>query len=203
MSADERSAGLARELVAMAEADEALRAELAATGELFDGYAPGMEALHRRHAQRLTDILDDHGWPSPADVGEQACEAAWLVLQHAIGDPPLQRRGAMLLADAVARGEASAARWAMLEDRIAVFEGRPQRYGTQLDWDEHGQLSPHTVEDPSGLDQRRAEVGLEPVQAALDRLRERVAAEGQRAPADRIRSRQEQREWARRAGWRD
>ncbi len=187
----------------MAEADEALRAELAATGELFEGYAPRMEALHRQHAQRLTEVLDESGWPTPDDVGDDGCEAAWLVLQHAIGEPALQRRGAELMARAVARGEASAARLAMLEDRIAVFEGRPQTYGTQLDWDERGLLSPADVHDPEGVDERRAGVGLEPLQDAVDRVRERAAAEGQRRPEDPRRRQREQRDWARRSGWRD
>ena len=43
----------------------------------------------------------------------------------------------------------------MLEDRIRFFEGRRQRYGTQLDWDADGSLSPGEVEDPHQLAERR------------------------------------------------
>jgi hypothetical protein len=40
------------------------------------------------------------------------------------------------------RGDAPALQAAMLEDRIRAFEGRPQRYGTQFDWDANGEPSP-------------------------------------------------------------
>src|SRR5262245_43076841 len=135
------------ELVAMAEEDQRVRAELAAEGSLFEGYHPRMEEVHRRNAARLTEIMAEHGWPGRTLVGKEGAHAAWLVLQHAIGNPPLQRRGLELLRRAVAEGEVPAALAAMLEDRIRSFEGKPQVYGTQFDWDEHGRLSPLPIED--------------------------------------------------------
>jgi hypothetical protein len=36
---------------------------LANDGSLFDGYHLAMEAVHRRTAARLGQILDAHGWP--------------------------------------------------------------------------------------------------------------------------------------------
>src|SRR2546430_12422286 len=36
----------------------------------------------------------------------------------------------------------------------------PQVYGTQYDWDEKGELNPHPVEDPEGVDELRRSVGL-------------------------------------------
>src|SRR5262245_59076243 len=125
---------LRRELLAMAAEDQAVRAELAADGSLFEGYHPRMEAVHRRNAARLAEILREHGWPGRGLAGEDGGHAAWLVLQHAIGDPPLQRAGVRLLWAAAAAGEAPAWQAAMLEDRVRSFEGRPQVYGTQFDW---------------------------------------------------------------------
>jgi hypothetical protein len=69
-----------------------VRADLAAAGLLFDGYHPRMAEVQRRNAARLAAILDGHGWPALALVGEDGAAATWLVLQHAIGDPPLMRR---------------------------------------------------------------------------------------------------------------
>jgi len=76
---------LREQLVAMAAEDARVRAELAATGELFRGYAPRMEDVHRRNARDLLAIVREHGWPGRTLVGEEAMHAAWLVLQHAIG----------------------------------------------------------------------------------------------------------------------
>jgi hypothetical protein len=129
---DEPGRSLREELLAMAAEDQRVRAELAADGSLFDGYHPRMAEVHRRNAARLTEILDLHGWPGRDLVGADGAAAAWLVLQHAIGDPPLMRRGLELLWR-LAPGEIGPARLAMLEDRVRAFEGRPQRYGTQYD----------------------------------------------------------------------
>jgi hypothetical protein len=134
-------------LLAMAEEDRRVRAELAADGSLGEGYHPRMEAVHRRNATALTAIIEEHSWPGRSLVGDDGTHAAWLVLQHAIGNPPLQRRGLELLRRAVQQGEIPLRQVAYLEDRIRFFEGRPQVYGTQYDWDEHSELAPHPIED--------------------------------------------------------
>ena len=90
----------------------------------------------------------------------------------------------------------------MLEDRIRFFEGRPQRYGTQLDWDAEGNLSPGQVEDPERLAQRRRAVGLPPLAEQVDEARNRAAAEGQRPPADYRAYASARDEWAAGVGWR-
>src|SRR5262249_49304868 len=175
-------AGLRDELLAMAAEDQQVRADLAADGSLFDGYHPRMAEVHRRNADRLKQILEQHGWPGRRLVGKDGAEVVWLVLQHAIADPALQRRGLSLMHEAVAAGEADAAQAALLEDRIAFFEGRPQRYGTQLDWDDDGQLSPHPIDDPAGVDERRRAVGLPPLAESVRRTRQPPAHHGQPPP---------------------
>lgn len=80
---------LRSELVAMAENDLSVREELIADGSLASqGYHPRMEAVHKRNASRLALIIDRYGWPGISLVGEDGARAAWLVAQHAIGNPP-------------------------------------------------------------------------------------------------------------------
>jgi hypothetical protein len=193
--------GLREELLAMAAEDQAVRAELAADGSLFEGYHPRMEEVHRRNAARLTEIIERHGWPGRSLAGEDGAQAAWLVLQHAIGNPPLQRRGLKLLRQAAEAGEVPAWQVAMLEDRIRVFEGREQRYGTQFDWDEGGQISPLPIEDEAGVDERRRSVGLGPLAEDIRRRREEMARSNEKPPSDRAERRRQMEAWARSAGW--
>lgn len=193
---------LRERLLAMAAEDERVRAELAADGSLFQGYHPRMAEVHRRNAAELVGIIAEHGWPGKGLVGEEGAHAAWLILQHAIGDPPLQRRGLELLREAEGRGEVSAWQAALLEDRVRFFEGRPQRYGTQFDWDEEGRLSPLPVEDPAGVDERRAEVGLPPLAEDVRRKRAGVAQGSETPPRDWARRQREMEAWARSVGWR-
>jgi hypothetical protein len=184
-------------LLAMADSDRRVRAELAASGELYAGYAPRMAALHEHNAAQLRAIIAEHGWPGAALVGADGAQAAWLVVQHAIGDPALQRACLTLLEDAAARGDAELRQAALLHDRICFFERRPQRYGTQFDWDEHGQISPWTLEDPEHVDTYRSRVGLEPLAEQLARIRQ--DADG--APPDFQERQRAMLEWARSVGW--
>ncbi len=199
------------ELLEMARGDLTLREDLARDGSLFQGYHPRMETLHQRNAVRLAALIDAHGWPGRSRVGQDGARAAWLILQHAIGNPPLMRRGLTLLRGGVSEGEVSALEVAMLEDRIRAFEGRPQRYGTQFDWDEHGRLSPLPLEDPAGVDARRCAIGLGPLDQDLRRRRAATApgrgrgrgTRAERPPADWAARQREMETWLRQVGWRD
>lgn len=190
------------ELLAMAEADDRVRRELAAEGTLYHGYNPRMESVHRRNAARLSAIIDRVGWPGRTMVGADGAHAAWILAQHAIGDPALQRRVLQLLRQAAAQGEATVLEVAMLEDRIRVAEGRPQRYGTQYDWDEHGQMSPAPIDDPEHVDERRRAVGLSPLEECTQRRREWVRESNEKPPEDWHQRRAEMEQWYRAAGWR-
>lgn len=193
---------LGRELVVMAEEDQLVRAELAREGHLFRGYHPRIAEVHSRNAERLQEIIQEHGWPGRSLVGERAARSAWLVLQHAIAYPALMRRGLELMRAASASSEASAAEVAMVEDRIRVLEGRPQRFGTQYEWDDHGELSPLPIEDPDGVDERRLSVGLPRLGENTRRVREGAQAAGEQPPPDAARRRLEAETWARMVGWR-
>jgi len=173
---------LRRELLNMARLDRTVRAELAASGTLFNtGYEPRMARIHRRNAQRLWRIVESVGWPGTDLVGPDGAEAAWLILQHAISEPDLLRLALPLLTTAAREGKADPAHAAMLEDRIRFFEGRPQRYGTQFDWDADGNLSTGEVDDPQRLAERRDAVGLPPLEEQTEAVRSQAIAEGQRA----------------------
>ena len=191
------------ELLAMAAEDLVLRAELARSGALFDGYHPRMREVHARNAGRLGAILEAHGWPGRSLVGEDASAAAWLVLQDAIGNPSLQRRGLTLMSAAAATGDVSPIHVAMLEDRIRSNEGKGQRYGTQLDWDAEGRLSPLPIEDEPNVDQRRAEIGLGPLAEDVRRKRQLALESGERPPRDWDARQTEIEEWVRSTGWRE
>jgi hypothetical protein len=187
---------IADELAAMAEHDRLIRDELAATGALYEGYHPGMAAVHEKNALRLQEIMAEIGWPTESLVGREAAEAAWLIAQHAIAHPEFQRSCFRLLAAAAREQRVPAWQPAMLEDRIRMFEGRPQLFGTQLEPDEHGRMRPYAIEDPAGVDDRRRAVGLEP-------LAERLAnAKPQPLPIDRERFERRYQEWLIEVGWR-
>jgi hypothetical protein len=194
-------AELREELLSMQAADSRLRERLASTGALFDGYNTDMEALHRRHANRLRELLDLYGWPGRTLAGEDGCAAAWLILQHAIVDPPLMKSALPLLMKSVAYGEAPPKHLAYLTDRVRTLQGEPQLYGTQHDWDDGGQMSPLPMEDVDGVDTRRAVMGMESLASHTARLRQQAMREGAVCPVDLEAYRRKAREWAISTGW--
>jgi hypothetical protein len=129
-------------------------------------------AVTTRQADRLTTLLDAVGWPSADAVGPEAVRAAWLVALHADQRLDLQRRAVELLATEVGAGRVPAVQQALLEDRMRVNSGLPQRYGTQIVAVRDGVPVPWPIEDPDQLDERRAAVGLEPWQLYVESHRD-------------------------------
>lgn len=187
------------ELLRMAAEADQLHTNLTATGAIYDGYAPALEALNVQQARRLEAIIAQLGWPGRSLVGRKAAHEAWRIAVHAISLPHFQRATLPLLRDAIASGEAEPAAAAILEDKIHFMEGRPQRYGTQFDWDEHGVMSPWTLDDPERVDELRCGVGLGPLAEKVEQFRRDESVE------HRPDYREHQRkftEWARSVGWR-
>jgi hypothetical protein len=190
------------ELLAMAEEDLRVRSELAADGSLFGTYHPRMRAVHDVHASRLASMFEQWGWPGEPQVGADGAKAAWLIVQHAIAQPQIQRRALEALRTAAARGDVPQLQPAMLDDRIRTLEGRPQRYGTQFDWDAEGMLSPLPIDDPGRVDDRRRGLGLGSLAEAAREHRDAARASGERPPADWPAYRRRMEEWLREVGWR-
>jgi uncharacterized protein DUF6624 len=155
---------LRRELLAMRGEDMRVRDELMASGELGGPYVPRMEEVHKRNASRLRELIELHGWPGEDIAEKDGCEAAWLIVQHSVGEPKFQRDALKMLQACAAEGRAPAWHAAYLEDRIALHEGRAQRYGTQwIDDSRDGRARPWTLADPDKVNAIRAEVGLGPL----------------------------------------
>jgi hypothetical protein len=115
-----------------------------------------------RHADRLSEIMAEHGWPGEDLVGVEAHRAAWLVAQHADRQLDVQRTAFTLMSEAVKAGRASRYQLAFLHDRLLVNSGQEQIYGTQIADVRDGRPVPWPCRDWEHVDARRAEVGIEP-----------------------------------------
>ncbi|GAB3999699.1 hypothetical protein GCM10028807_50660 [Spirosoma daeguense] len=176
---------IAKEIIQMAKTDLAVRERLLSEGKLFEGYHPEMESVHRTNAARLREIITLIGWPTRSKVGEEASEAAWLIVQHSIGEASFMRDCYVLMQDVA--GDINPHNLAYLYDRICYFEGRPQRYGTQYDVPERM----YPVENKHVVNHLREELGMTPVPE------ERIVE--QNSGNSPINSAPD--EWRRKAGW--
>lgn len=111
---------------------------------------------------KVKSILDKYGWLGPDVVGERGNSALFLVIHHA--DIATQEKYLPLMREAVKKGKATGDCLALLEDRVALRQGKKQIYGSQIVRDMNTNLyyvSP--LEDPDNVDKRRAAVGLSPL----------------------------------------
>jgi hypothetical protein len=153
---------IADELIEMTDEDLRLQQGAGGSAEAYRLWAEDHAAqlAHRRvttrNADRLGQIMDEHGWPTAALVGPEAARRAWLIAQHADRQLDIQRRALALMAAA----DTDPAQLAMLRDRVLVNEGREQLYGTQIAGVRDGVPVPWPCVEPERLDERRAGVGL-------------------------------------------
>jgi hypothetical protein len=169
-----RYKALQRELIRMGNEDQRHRDELVARMKELSG-AGGERAMKKfaevvkkqnridkRNLKRLEEIIGRHGWPTKSMVGEEASEAAFLIIQHA--EFAHQKKYFPLLKAAALRNEARPDHVAMMEDRILMGEGKKQIYGTGLKTDDvTKELKLWPIEDEEGVDARRRAVGLPPM----------------------------------------
>jgi len=192
---------ISKKIISLIRRDLQLRDELIRAGKISDGYDQEMEKLHNSNAQELNTIIDLIGYPTVDKVGIQASEAAWLVIQHAIGKPDFMKKCRDLLKDAVIENKANPINLAYLTDRIAVLEGEPQHYGTQFDWDDREELSPIPFDDLTKVNQRRKSVGLNTLEDQTEIIRTRAKKENQTPPKDFARRKHDFDEWKKKVGW--
>lgn len=118
--------------------------------------------IDKRNLGTLKQAIQAIGFPTPMLVGPRAADAAFLILQHA--DLASQKKYYLAFKQAATRNEVSLEQLALLEDRIAVGEGRLQTYGTQLFIAPDGKQQFYPIREPRNVNRRRAKVGLGPIE---------------------------------------
>lgn len=119
--------------------DQAIRIELARLGKAANtgGYTDSlidslvmlseeMERIDSRNLRLVDSILRDG---IPVGLAEKSYDAIWIIIDHAPLD--VQKKRLPMLKRAAKEGFISPNRMAALSDRIAMREGRRQRFGTQ------------------------------------------------------------------------
>jgi hypothetical protein len=111
----------------------------------------------------LKEIVAAHGWPTIALVGIDASNGAMLILTHS-RDHAWQLSLLPQLEQLADNGKIDGSNLALVVDKELVSEGKLQRYGTQFKFVK-GAMAMYAVENPGGLDARRARVFLPPMDA--------------------------------------
>lgn len=119
-----------------------------------------IEKVDNENVLFLKKHLPADGWFKISRDGASVASDAWVIVQHA-HDENFQLDILKKIEPLVAVKEANGEDYALLFDRIQVSHGKPQRFGSQIGCIA-GKFSTGPIEDPRGLDERRARVGLKP-----------------------------------------
>ena len=157
---------LRTELQDILDADQKVRREYVrvqsspeTSSRIIDSLFEAMQKSDSTNLRRVLSILDRGGWPSGDEVGDMSA-VPFIVLQHA---PLTVRLDYMPLVYAAAeRGDLTRAQMALFEDRVAVDEGRKQKYGTQIIYMD-GMPAVAPLISPDSVDIYRKRAGLPPM----------------------------------------
>jgi hypothetical protein len=179
---------IAAELIRLARHDSEVRQRLLKANRLSPGYNSEMEAVHQQNAAMLKEVIALIGWPTQSKVGNKASEAAWLIVQHSIGDPEFMKSCYALLQQAT--GDVNPQHLAYLYDRICYFEGKPQKYRTQ-----YNDGSIYLVEDKNEVNLLRKQLHLKP------HLMESIIEAPKTKPLTDLHNNPEFNAWRKKVGW--
>lgn len=161
---------LVAKLDSIYEDDQGLRRQYREVEEKYGRNSDEMKALWQEMGEKdsinlikIQKILDTRGWLGSDIIGRKGNSTLFLVIQHA--ELEIQEKYLPMMREAVKKGNARASSLALLEDRVALRQGKKQIYGSQIGRDpETGEYYLSPLQDPDNVDQRRAEVGLGPLQ---------------------------------------
>lgn len=127
-----------------------------------------VQAIDRANLAYVKSALPADGWFHRSRDGEIAADRAWLVVHHSL-DWDFKRQVLERMTVLLPAGEVRPSAYALFFDRLALHDGRSQRYGTQTEC-RNGRVVMSKAEEPDRLDKRRASVGLEPIAEYMDRF---------------------------------
>ena len=141
-----------------------------------------ISAIDRDNVAYLKQLIADIGWIDRERFGRDAAQSAFLIVQHSSDLSLMLTALPLLEKEAKATGKGGS--FALLYDRSQLRLGRKQRYGSQIDSSQDGTaqaVSP--LEDPEEVDERRAELGMQPLAEYLEHFK---ARNGDRVPEFRL-----------------
>lgn len=134
----------------------------------WDRWMKIRDSINKIHQRFLKEVIDTSGYPGHDRIGEDGESNFWVMVQHSDFDPVWQGEVLALLKEQVKANNATPSHVGLLEDRVRVNTGRPQLYGTQRHFNELGQAYIKDLEDRNQVNERRATLGMETLEAYLN-----------------------------------
>ena len=134
-------------------------------------YIKQMMDIDADNQKKIRGILNKYGWIEQSKIGTKAAEAFFYTIQHS--DTTLMIKWFPEFKKLADNGEADKVECAMMEDRLLMWKGEKQIYGTQAAvFSADKKVAIWPIEDPKNVNARRKKIGFAlSVEDNADRLK--------------------------------
>lgn len=116
----------------------------------------------RARTERLKEIIKTTDLMQMSQIDPSMARSAFMIVMHAVGDLLFQKSQLPIAFELGKKGVIGNQEYAILTDKIAVAEGKPQTYGSQGKC-ENGAWQVVGQHDREAIIAARAEIGLDPL----------------------------------------
>jgi hypothetical protein len=125
--------------------------------------------INEQNQKELDELISQNGWPRIKDVGKDAANAAFTIILHS--NSTLINKYLPTIKQICTEKELTWERYAAIYDRALWYEKKPQKYGTQTQYNETTHKEElYPLENEAKIDEWRKELGLEPLKDYLSKM---------------------------------
>ena len=125
-----------------------------------------MGTVDGENTARLVELVQEVGWIDVSRFGKEASTAAFLIVQHS-GNRPLMAAALPEIEKDLKAGIGDPQDFALLYDRLKLYLGERQRYGSQIGPGKDGSPMVLPLEDRKRVEEFRKAIGLFPLATYL------------------------------------
>lgn len=133
--------------------------EMRKNGNLID------TTIEHQNLNKAVSIIEKCGMPTLNEVNEHQMMGLWLVFQHTHHN--IMKKYFPLFVKSAEKGDLKLSQIALMEDRILMMEGKPQKYGSQVQEGCTTAFQLYNLAHPETVDKRRFKMGMIPLKDYL------------------------------------
>ncbi|MGI8584702.1 MAG: DUF6624 domain-containing protein, partial [Chitinophagaceae bacterium] len=125
-----------------------------------------------RHIPILKSIVNKNGYPTGDKVGVESASHFFVLVQHSDIDVKFQEKMLADIKKQVDNKQLIGKEYAYLYDRVQINSGRPQLYGTQVDYGSDGNAFAKNLKNKADVNNRRRQLNMETLEDYLTKVTE-------------------------------
>lgn len=156
---------LSKEIDKMANADQQMQLNIlrfmTADIEEYEKVEKTRDQVYEKHANRVSEILDEYGYPNYNLVGKKSSDNFYTLVAHSSDFPEIKKKAISKWKQVLNKDKEQLSMYAQLVDQTALEQNELMEYGTVVRYQSNGQSYVENLKDSLNVDSRRIELGLD------------------------------------------